>query len=125
MSQFQELANERKKKYKELKKRIEREKELHIIAQKMERKKQLTVSWNINNYVLIASLKSEQTCKPINRIPCLCLLISSLPGSALRAHVGSLIKHCGSTSVLESFPSKLDITRYQDTYLVSLFEALV
>ena len=47
MSQFQELANERKKKYKELKKRIEREKELHIIAQKMERKKQLTVSWNI------------------------------------------------------------------------------
>ena len=41
---FKELSNERKKKYKELKKRIEREKELNIIAQKMERKKQLTVS---------------------------------------------------------------------------------
>ena len=54
MSQFQELANERKKKYKELKKRIEREKELHIIAQKMERKKQLTVSWTIYSpFVLI------------------------------------------------------------------------
>ena len=53
MSQFQELANERKKKYKELKKRIEREKELHIIAQKMERKKQLTVSWNINSLPML------------------------------------------------------------------------
>ena len=41
---FQEMSNKRKKKYKELKKRIEREKELSIVAQKMERKKQLTVS---------------------------------------------------------------------------------
>ena len=38
------MSNKRKKKYKELKKRIERERELSIIAQKMERKKQLTVS---------------------------------------------------------------------------------
>ena len=41
---IQEMSNKRKKKYKELKKRIEREKELSIVAQKMERKKQLTVS---------------------------------------------------------------------------------
>ena len=38
------MSNKRKKKYKELKKRIERERELSIVAQKMERKKQLTVS---------------------------------------------------------------------------------
>lgn len=42
LGSLEELSNERKKKYKELKKRIEREKELSIIAQKMERKKQLT-----------------------------------------------------------------------------------
>lgn len=39
---LEEMSNKRKKKYKELKKRIEREKELSIVAQKMERKKQLT-----------------------------------------------------------------------------------
>ena len=36
------------------------------------------------NYVIIASFKSEPTCKLINRIPGLRLLISSLPGSASR-----------------------------------------
>ncbi|KAK2192495.1 hypothetical protein NP493_29g05000 [Ridgeia piscesae] len=36
-----EIASERGKRYKELAKRIEREKQLHIIAQKMEVKKQL------------------------------------------------------------------------------------
>ncbi|XP_013398660.1 probable U3 small nucleolar RNA-associated protein 11 [Lingula anatina] len=37
----QEFAEERKKKYKELSKRIERERHLHVIAQKMEMKKLL------------------------------------------------------------------------------------
>ena len=45
----------------------------------------------IENYVIIASLKSE-TGKLINRLPGLRLLISSLPGSALRTHVESLGK---------------------------------
>lgn len=38
---LQEITKEKKKKYKELKKRIERERELHIISQKMEVKKHL------------------------------------------------------------------------------------
>lgn len=38
---LQEIADEKKKKYKQLKKRIEREKELHIISQKMDVKKHL------------------------------------------------------------------------------------
>ena len=42
----------------------------------------------IENYVIIASLKSETMCKLINH------LISSLPGSALRTHVESPSKPC-------------------------------
>ena len=49
---------------------------------------------NHNNYTIIPSIKSESMGKLINRIPGLCLLISSLPGSALRAHVESLDKPC-------------------------------
>ena len=45
-----------------------------------------------DNYVIIASLKSESTCKLINRIPGLHLLISRLPGPALKMHVESLGK---------------------------------
>ena len=44
------------------------------------------------NNVIIACLKSETIGKMINRIPDLRLLISSLPGSALRTHVESLVK---------------------------------
>ena len=44
------------------------------------------------NYVIIASLKSETIGKLINRIPGSRLLISSLPGSALRTLVESLGK---------------------------------
>ena len=44
------------------------------------------------NYVIIASLKSETRNKLINRIPGSRILISSLPGSALRTHVESLGK---------------------------------
>ena len=46
----------------------------------------------IENYVIIASLKSEKMGKLINRIPGLRLLISSLPGSALRTLAESLGK---------------------------------
>ena len=47
----------------------------------------------IENYVIIASLKSETMEKKlINRIPGSRLLISSLPGSALRMLVESLGK---------------------------------
>ena len=46
----------------------------------------------LKNYVIIASLKNETMGKLINRIPGLYLLISSLPGSALRTHVESLCK---------------------------------
>ena len=44
------------------------------------------------NYVIIASLKSETMGKLINRMPGSRLLISSLPGSALRTLVESLGK---------------------------------
>ena len=47
---------------------------------------------NIENYVIIDILKSETMGKLINRIPGSRLLISSLPGSALRTHVESLGK---------------------------------
>ena len=46
----------------------------------------------IKNYVIIASLKRETIGKLINRIPGSSLLISSLPGSALRMHFESLGK---------------------------------
>ena len=47
----------------------------------------------MKNYVIIDSLKSvQQWGKLINRIPGSSLLISSLPGSALRTHVESLGK---------------------------------
>ena len=47
---------------------------------------------NIENYVIISSLNSETIGILINRIPGSRLLISSLPGSALRMHVESLGK---------------------------------
>ena len=46
----------------------------------------------IEHYFIIASLKRETIGKLINSIPGLRLLISSLPGSALRTHVESLGK---------------------------------
>ena len=49
---------------------------------------------NFENYVIIASLMSETMDDLIIRIPCLCLLISRLPGSALRTHVELLGKPC-------------------------------
>ena len=55
--------------------------------------------------------------KLINRIPGSRLLISSLPGSALRTHVESLGKPRMSTSVLEALPGKLDIKRHSPSIL--------
>ena len=46
----------------------------------------------IENDVIIASSKRETIDKLINRIPGSRLLISSLPGSALKTHVESLGK---------------------------------
>ena len=46
----------------------------------------------LKKYVIIASLKIETMGKLINRIPGSRILISSLPGSALRTHVESLGK---------------------------------
>ena len=46
----------------------------------------------IENYVIIASSKSETMGKLINRIPDSRLLISSLPGTAMRMHVELLGK---------------------------------
>ena len=70
-----------------------------------------------NNYVIIASLKSEPTCKLINRIPGLHLLISSLPGSSSRTYVESLGKHRDSASILKALPGKLDIKRHSPSIL--------
>ena len=51
----------------------------------------MTLNQHKNN-VIIDSLKSETMGKLINRTPGSRLLISSLPGSALRMHVDSLGK---------------------------------
>ena len=71
----------------------------------------------IDNYDIIASLKSEQTCKLMNRIPGSLVLISNLPGSASRAHVESLGKPRDSTSILEAMPGKLDNKRHSPRVL--------
>ena len=52
----------------------------------------LNLNTKIENYVIIASLKSESVGQLINRIPGPRLLIPSLPSSALRTHVESLCK---------------------------------
>ena len=65
----------------------------------------------LNNGVIIASLKSESTCKQINRIPGPRLLISSLPGSALRTHVESLSKPWDVNKRSQALPGNLDIKR--------------
>ena len=53
----------------------------------------------------------------INRIPGSRLLISSLPGSASRMHVGRSARLEMSTSVLEALPGKLDIKRRSPSIL--------
>ena len=67
----------------------------------------------------IASLKTETIGKLINRIPGSLLLISSLPGLALRTHVESLRKPRDSTRDLKALPGKLDIKRQSPSILYS------
>ena len=57
----------------------------------------------------------NQLGKVINRIPGSRLLISSLPGSALRTHVESLCRPRDVNKRLKALPGKLDI---KDTHLV-------
>ena len=74
----------------------------------------------IENYVIIASLKSETMGKPINRIPGSRLLKSSSPGSALRTLLRLLNRLASlaiSTSVLKALPGKLDIKRHSPSIL--------
>ena len=69
------------------------------------------------NYVIIASLKSETMGILIKRIPGLCLLISSLPGSALRTHVELLDKPRDVNTRSQTLPGKLDIKRLSSSIL--------
>ena len=55
--------------------------------------------------------------KLINRIPGSRLLISSLPGSALRTHVESLGKPRDVNKRSQAFPGKLDIKRHSPSIL--------
>ena len=70
---------------------------------------------------MIASLKSERMGKQINRLPGLCLLISSLPGSALRTHVESLSKPRDVDKSSRVLPGKLDIKRHSPCILYNCF----
>ena len=71
------------------------------------------------NYVIIASLKSETMGKLIKRVPGSRLLISSLPGSALRTLV-DMARLAMSTSVFKALPVKLDIKRHSPSILYLL-----
>ena len=55
--------------------------------------------------------------KLINNIPGLRLLISGLPGSALRTHVESLGKPRDVNKLSQSLPSKLDIKIHSPSIL--------
>ena len=71
----------------------------------------------IENYFIIASMTSETMGYLINRIPGSCLLISSIPGSALRTHVESLGKPGNVNNLLKALPGKLDIKRHSPSIL--------
>ena len=58
--------------------------------------------------------------KLIKWIPGLCLLILSLPGSALRTHVESLCKPCDVNKRSQALPGKLDIKRHSPSILYLL-----
>ena len=55
--------------------------------------------------------------KLINRITCLCLLISSLSGLALRSMLNRSANLAMSTSILKALPGKLDIKRHSPSIL--------
>ena len=71
-------------------------------------------------YVVIASLKSKQTCKLINGIQGSSLLISCLPGSALRTHFESFDKPRNSTSVVRALLSRAIEQAFWQLSLVNL-----
>ena len=73
-----------------------------------------------------ASLKSESMGKLLNRIPGSRLLISSLPGLAMRRHVESLSRASQFNNVLEALPGTVDIKRHSPSslYLSYLAEQL-
>ena len=73
----------------------------------------------IENDVIIASLNSKSVGKLINRISGSRLLISSLPGLALRTHVESLGKPRDVNKRSQSLPGKLDIKRHSPSILYS------
>ena len=60
-------------------------------------------------------MKRKSAGKLMNRVPGLRLLISSLPGSALRTHVESLGKHRDVKIALKALPGKLDIKRHSSS----------
>ena len=74
----------------------------------------------IDKYVIIASLNSEPTCNLRNRVQSLCLLISGLPGPALRMHVELLVKPHNSTNILKALPGKLSNLVFSDSLALSL-----
>ena len=76
----------------------------------------------IDNYIILTSLKSETTCKLINRISGFRLLISSLPGKALRMHVESQGKPRDSRSIPKALLGKLDI---KETHLPVVFSIYI
>ena len=78
-------------------------------------------STQIENYIIIASLMSATMGKLINRITGLRLLISSLPGSALRTHVESLGKPRNVNNLSQALPGKLDIKRHSPSILYFLY----
>ena len=65
----------------------------------------------IDNYITIACLKCEPTCKLIKRITASRLFISRLAGLALRPHVESLGKPRDSTNIFKVLPDKIDIKK--------------
>ena len=78
------------------------------------------------NYVIIASLKIETISKLINRNLGSRLLISSLPGSALRTLVESLGKPRNVNNVLKALPGKLDIKRHSPSILyISILKTVI
>ena len=86
----------------------------------------------IDNYVVITSVKSKPMGKLINRIPDFLLLISSLPGSALRTRQTSWFNkysqskkdgkdqesiQSSNTPDHKALPGKLDIKRHSPSIL--------
>ena len=71
------------------------------------------------DYIIIASLKSEPISKLINIKPGLCFWISIWPGSTLRTHVEwlLLISTSDSTCIVEGEPGKLEIKRWSPSIL--------